>query len=95
MSTIFANLKLPLQLFRQKQQRLQCQDSPNGRRHIEDAGLKNWHYTINNWFGGAEHDISEDFAVDRRHGLRVQSLTEDEEGRFLVGSDFYDRCETS
>ena len=29
---------------------------------------------INNWFGGAEHNISENFAANRRHGLHTQRL---------------------
>ena len=29
---------------------------------------------IDNWFGGADHGKSEDFAVNRCHGLRVHVL---------------------
>ena len=29
---------------------------------------------VNNWFGGADHDVSEDFVADRRHDLRIRRL---------------------
>ena len=48
--------------------------SPNASGHIEDASLKSVDININNWFGGADHNVSEEFAADRRHDLRVQSV---------------------
>ena len=67
-------MKLILLLFRRKYQELISNVSPNARGHIEDVSLKFVDININNWFGGADHDVSEDFAADRRHGLRVQRL---------------------
>ena len=34
---------------------------PTGRGNIEDASLKIVDINIDNWFGGANHDVSEDF----------------------------------
>ena len=67
-------MKLILLLFCQKYQKLISNVSPNARGHIEDVSLKFVDININNWFGGADHDVSEDFAADGRHGLRVQRL---------------------
>ena len=69
-----ANLKFILSLFRRKYQELISKISLNARGHIEDVSLKFIDININNWFGGADHDVSEEFAADRRHGLRVQRL---------------------
>ena len=71
---VIANLKLILLLFRRKYQELISKVSPNARGHIEDVSFKFVDININNWFGGADHNVSEDFAADRRHGLRVQRL---------------------
>ena len=67
-------MKLILLLFRQKYQELISNVSPNARGHIEDASLKIGDININNWFEGADHDVSEDFTADHRHGLRLNRL---------------------
>ena len=48
--------------------------SLNARGHIEDVSLEFIDVNVNKWFGGADHDVSEEFVADRRHGLRVQRL---------------------
>ena len=69
-------MKLILSLFRRKYQEWISKISLNARGHIEDVSLKFIDININNWFGGADNDdgAREDFAADRRHGLRVQRL---------------------
>ena len=63
-----------LGLFRQKYQRLISNDLPNACGHLEDASLKIVDININNWLGGAENDVYENFVADRYHGLRIMRL---------------------
>ena len=50
------------------------EDSSNSRGHVKDASLKSSDLNINNWFGGADNGVGEEFTADHRHGLRVQRL---------------------